>query len=115
MPRAKGTQKTGGRKKGSPPKKAVLIEGFRSRLEANDVDIEKALSQAILRNDIDMIKALTGLMPYLTPRIKEAEANAPEDTQREALTSADSLHPKPNLSVLSNAQLLDLLKKPHDA
>lgn len=79
MPRPKGTPKTGGRKKGSPAKKAILITDFRSRLEANGLDLELQLSQAILDEDVFLIKALTGVLPYLAPRLKEVEKKPPPE------------------------------------
>ncbi len=77
MPRQKGHPKTGGRKKGQPNKGTTVIKDFRARLETNKVDLESELAKAIATGNVDMIKALASLLPYLSPRLKETEAQAP--------------------------------------
>lgn len=73
MPRPKGTPKTGGRKKGSPGKKSIVIKDFRDRLEDNKINIERELAKAIRAGKLETIRNLALLLPYLAPKLKEAE------------------------------------------
>ncbi|HEY9661957.1 MAG TPA: hypothetical protein V6C65_26170 [Allocoleopsis sp.] len=94
---AKG-HKTGGRKKGTPNKQTLK---FRDLLEKNSVDFEQQLAQAILTKDVDLIKALKDLLPYLQPRLTVEVSATPEPTPE-----------GPDLSDVSTADLLKLVKKP---
>lgn len=77
MPRAKGTPKTGGRKKGSPNKKDIVIKDFRDRLEDNKINFERELAKAIRKEKIETIRNLALLLPYLAPRLKEVVKKPP--------------------------------------
>jgi len=75
MARPKGQPKLGGRKKGTPNKKSLR---FRDLLEENKVDFEVELAKAIVTGNVDMIKALKDLLPYLQPKIStEVSSQAP--------------------------------------
>lgn len=90
--KAKGSLKTGGRKKGALNKASLR---FRDRLESNGVDLEKTLAEAIIAKDIELIKALQQLLPYLTPRLKEQEA------EQEAQPTPEDQLPNDTASLLS--------------
>lgn len=79
--RPKGTPKTGGRTKKTCNKATEKKRDFRERLESQKIDLETELAKAILSKDVDLIKALGSLLPYLTPRLKESDA--PEVTFNE--------------------------------
>jgi hypothetical protein len=95
MPFEKGKPKTGGRKKGVRNKTTLK---FRDRLEANGVDIEQELAKAILSGNVDLIKALQSLLPYLQPRLKETDSAAQPtpkaslDAEVESLNEEDLLN-----------------------
>lgn len=61
-----------GRPKGTLNKTTLL---FQERLKASGVQIEKEIAQAIHSQNAEMLKALTGLLPYVTPRLKEIETD----------------------------------------
>jgi hypothetical protein len=86
----KGRAKTGGRKRGSRNKS---VYKFRDRLEAQGVDFEGALAEAIKTKDVELIKALQSLLPYLQPKLKEREAPAeePESTPEEEASTEELL------------------------
>lgn len=93
--RPKGTPKTGGRTKKTCNKATERKRDFRERLESKKIDLETELAKAILSKDIDLIRALAQLLPYLAPRLKETDQPV-EDTPAE-----DNEDP---------AQILQLLK-----
>lgn len=80
MSRPVGIPKTGGRQKNTPNKATTVSIDFRKRLESKKVNLEAELAKAILAGNVDLIRALTGLLPYLAPRIKEAEGIAESQT-----------------------------------
>ena len=82
MPRPKGTPKTGGRKKKTENVSTGVKRDLRQRLENHKIDIEKELAKAIAAGNIDMIKALASILPYVAPRLKETEQQ-PEPTENE--------------------------------
>jgi hypothetical protein len=65
--------KTGGRKKGQPNK---ATKKFREMLATNGVDFEQELAKAIITKDVELIKALQTILPYLQPKLKEQEQPA---------------------------------------
>jgi hypothetical protein len=77
---AKGI-KTGGRTKGTSNKKTLR---FRDLLEKHSVNFEEELAKAILDGNVDMIRALKDLLPYLQPRIPESKAEDQQLPQQEA-------------------------------
>ena len=99
--RPPGHPKSGGRKKNTPNKTTTVIQDFRTRLETKKIDIEAELAKAILQGNVDMIKALTGLMPYLTPRLKEAEEKPPIPQEE----------PTPTLQAVSTDNLVAFISK----
>lgn len=72
MARPKGLPKTGGRTKGIPNKRTTA---FRDLLEENDIDFEKLIANSLKSKDVEFLKVLQGFMPYLQPRMKEADTN----------------------------------------
>jgi hypothetical protein len=95
---AKG-KKTGGRVPGSVNKSTRL---FRELMAEQDILIEVELANAIRSRDLDLIDALTKLLPYLAPKLKEQEKPAePTATETE----------QPTIQDLSNEDLLKLLDK----
>lgn len=64
-----------GKKKGTKNKKTLRL---RDLLEDRAVDFEGELAKAVLAKDVEMIKALKDLLPYLQPRIKEQAEEGPQ-------------------------------------
>jgi hypothetical protein len=67
-----------GKKKGTKNKKTLRL---RDLLEDRAVDFEGELAKAVLAKDVEMIKALKDLLPYLQPRIKEQEEPAKPEVE----------------------------------
>lgn len=86
--KVKGSPKTGGRKKGALNKASLR---FRDRLESNGVDLEKTLAEAIIAKDIELIKALQQLLPYLTPRLKEQEKTTPQPPLEDQMSDDEAI------------------------
>lgn len=81
-----GSPKTGGRKKGTPNKSTTYL---RQALADVGCSIEEALAKAIHSENTQMIQALSLLLPYLTPKFKDADAPMPEDDIAETLKAID--------------------------
>lgn len=96
--KGKPRPKNAGRKKGTPNKKT---ERLRDLLSENGCDLEAELAKAIINKDIDLIKALSTILPYLQPKLKEAD-NSPTQAQPE--------EDAPSLSEVSTADLIKLVK-----
>lgn len=77
--RAKGCQKSGGRTKGTPNKKSLWL---REEFSRSNFDWMNQLTSAIEAKDHKMVELLIALLPYLNPKIKDAEfADFKEDSQ----------------------------------
>lgn len=77
-PKVDKRPKTGGRKKGTPNKKTVWL---RETFESGDIDFEGALRCALAEKNIGMIQALQGFLPYLSPRVKDKDADIDASNQ----------------------------------
>lgn len=86
MPGPQKGVRHGGRQKGTPNKKTLA---FRELLEAKGLDVVSELKEAIENREVEMIKALTGILPYIVPRLKEAEIkpDTPPDDKPKDLSS----------------------------
>lgn len=81
----KGLPKTGGRQKGTVNKKSLIL---RERLEQFGCNFDEQLANAILTQNYAMIKALSDMLPYLQPRLKEIDQ--PKDTPESPESNADT-------------------------
>ena len=97
MAKPKGSPKTGGRTKGTPNKKTVWL-----REELSDVGLNwgEEFKKALSKRDYQLLSVLTDLLPYLSPKIKE----------KEVLESEQTVEPTIDQSVLSNEDLIKLVK-----
>jgi len=82
-----------GRKKGTPNKSTTRIA---ERLADCGADVEKALAEAIINRDIELIKALALIIPYTAAKPR-SEEEVKEDLQ-EQLTRAKS--PQERLAII---------------
>lgn len=64
--------KYGGRTKGTPNKKTVI---FSELLEKKGLDVVEELKKSIASRDVEMVRALTDILPYIAPKLKEQETN----------------------------------------
>lgn len=77
-PKVDKRPKFGGRKKGTPNKKTVWL---RETFESGSIDFEGALRSALAEKNIGMLQALQGFLPYLSPRIKDKDADIDSSSQ----------------------------------
>lgn len=65
-----------GRKKGTPNKKSVFLQ---QELENVGLSWGEEFKKALFEKDYKRAEILTGLLPYLNPRLKELEAPAHQE------------------------------------
>jgi hypothetical protein len=81
-----GSPKTGGRQKGTPNRSTMQL---RQALAEVGCSIELEIYKAIQAKNVQMLHALSLLLPYLTPKFKEAEAPSPSSKIDESLQKID--------------------------
>lgn len=91
----KGHKKRAGRKKGVPNKTTLMLRETLSKLDCN---VEEQLAAAIAAQNIEMIKALTALLPYLSPKYKEIDT--PQPKEKEKKDNADNIPTEKLLGVV---------------
>jgi hypothetical protein len=89
-----GSEKTGGRKAGTPNKRTCWLK---SVLEENDFDWGKDFSLSMRCSDYERVKILIELLPYLNPKVN------PQSLDDESSESND-ININLNLSSLLNEQ-----------
>lgn len=66
-------KKTGGRRKGTVNNKSLWL---RETLVKSDIDWGREYKKALDARDSEMLQALSVLLPYLNPKMKERDADA---------------------------------------
>lgn len=84
--RPKGQPKVGGRQKGTPNRATMYL---RQALAEVGCNIEDEIYKAIKDKNIQMIQALSLLLPYLAPKYKEADAPSTPSKMDESLQRID--------------------------